>query len=101
MELHIVTYTFKADNVWETVDTCWHSPFFYWQKNGVRVTPPVPLRIVVWGSVVDESDEGWINVGGASAMLMQRVQARGLEGPDDPRRGRRGDLRAIRRLATV
>jgi hypothetical protein len=46
----------------------------------VRVTPPVPLRVVVWGSVVDESDEGWINVGGASAMLMQQVQARGLKG---------------------
>ena len=29
MEMHIVTYTFKADNVWETIDTCWHSPFFY------------------------------------------------------------------------
>ena len=80
MEMHIVTYTFKADNVWETIDTCWHSPFFYWQKNGVRVTPPVPLRVVVWGSVVDESDEGWINVGGASAMLFQSVQARGVKG---------------------
>ena len=45
MEMHIVTYTFKADNVWETIDTCWHSPFFYWQKNGVRVTPPVPTTI--------------------------------------------------------
>jgi len=44
------------------------------------VTPPVPLRIVVWGSVIAESDEGWINEGGASAMLLQRVQARGARG---------------------
>lgn len=44
------------------------------------MTPPVPLRILVWGRVVDESDEGWINEGGASAMLLQRVQARGSRG---------------------
>jgi hypothetical protein len=80
MELHISTHTFKTEGEWETIDTCWHSPFFYWLRNGVRVTPPVPLRIVVWGSVVDESDEGWINEGGASAMLLQRVQARGAQG---------------------
>ena len=80
MEQHITTYTFKADNEWETIDTCWASPFFYWQKSGLRVTPPVPLRILVWGSVVEESDEGWINRGGASAMLFQRIQARGQRG---------------------
>lgn len=80
MELHITSYTFKTDGEWETIDTCWHSPFFYWQKNGVRVTPPVPLRIVVFNRIVDESDEGWINEGGASAMLLQRVQARGARG---------------------
>jgi hypothetical protein len=80
MEQHITNYTFKTDGEWETIDTCWCSPFFYWQRNGLRVTPPVPLRIVVWGSVVGESDEGWINTGGASAMLLQRVQARGARG---------------------
>jgi len=77
---HVSIHTFKTDNEWETIDSCWHSPFFYWQKNGLRVSPPVPLRVVVWGSVVDESDEGWINMGGASAMLLQRIQARGARG---------------------
>lgn len=80
MELHITTHTFKVDDEWETIDNCWASPFSYWQRNGLRVTPPVPLRIVVWGSVIRESDEGWINTGGASAMLLQRVQARGARG---------------------
>jgi hypothetical protein len=80
MELHITTHKFKTDGEWETIDTCWRSPFSYWQRNGVRVTPPTPLRIVVWGAVVEESDEGWINEGGASAMLLQRVQARGVRG---------------------
>jgi hypothetical protein len=32
------------------------------------------------GLGVEESDEGWINEGGASAMLLQRVQARGTRG---------------------
>jgi hypothetical protein len=80
MEQTIKSYTFKTDGDWETIDTVWHSPFFYWQKNGLRVTPPVPLRIVVFGNVIEESDEGWINEGGASAMLLQRVQARGVKG---------------------
>ena len=77
---HVSIHTVKTDNEWETIDSCWHSPFFYWQKNGLRVSPPVPLRVIVWGSVVDESDEGWINMGGASAMLLQRIQARGARG---------------------
>ena len=81
MEMHIKTHTFKTDGEWETIDTLWYSPFFYWQKNGLRVTPPVPLRIVMgFGRVVAESDEGWINTGGASAILLQRTQARGLKG---------------------
>src|SRR5690606_37525495 len=80
MEMHIKSHTFRSDNEWETIDTLWYSPFFYWQKNGLRVTPSVPLRIVVFGKVVDESDEGWINQGGASAMLIQRIQARGVKG---------------------
>ena len=32
------------------------------------------------GSVLEESDEGWINVGGTSAMFIQSVQARGTRG---------------------
>jgi len=80
MELHITTHTFKADNEWETIDTRWYSPFFYWRKDGLRVTPVVPLRIIVWGSVIAESDEGWINTGGFSGVFLQRVQARGTRG---------------------
>ena len=81
MELHITTHTFRTDGEWETIDTLWYSPFFYWQLNGLRVTPPLPLRIVTGlGGVVRESDAGWINTGGASAMLLQRTQARGKKG---------------------
>jgi hypothetical protein len=81
MELHITTHTFRTDGEWETIDTLWYSPFFYWQLNGLRVTPPLPLRIVTgFGRVVRESDAGWINTGGASAMLLQRTQARGKKG---------------------
>jgi hypothetical protein len=81
MEQHITTHTFKADDTWETIDTLWYSPFFYWQRNGLRVTPTVPLRIVTaFGNVVAESDEGWVNTGGASAMLLHRTQARGKRG---------------------
>jgi hypothetical protein len=81
VEQHITTHTFKTDGQWETIDVLWYSPFFYWQLNGLRVTPPVPLRIVAGlGRVVAESDKGWVNTGGASAMLMQRTQARGKKG---------------------
>lgn len=81
MEQHITTHTFKRDDTWETIDTLWYSPFFYWQKNGVRVTPTVPLRILTaFGTLIDESNEGWINNGGPSAILMQRLQARGPKG---------------------
>lgn len=79
MEFHISIHTFKTDG-WETIDTIWNSPFFYWKKMGLRVTPAVPLRIRVLGSVVAESDEGWINTGGLSAMFLQSVQARGRPG---------------------
>ncbi|MEZ4385299.1 MAG: hypothetical protein R3A79_28490 [Nannocystaceae bacterium] len=80
MEMHITTHTFKRDGEWETVDTIWNSPFFYWKRSGLRVTPAVPLRIKVLGSVVAESDEGWINVGGTSAMFLQSIQAIGAKG---------------------
>lgn len=81
MEQHITSHTFKSDDTWETVDTLWYSPFFYWQKNGLRVTPKVPLRIITaFGQHIDESDAGWINTGGPSAILLQRIQARGRKG---------------------
>ncbi|HRI06275.1 MAG TPA: hypothetical protein PKW35_00590 [Nannocystaceae bacterium] len=79
MEMHITSHTFKTDD-WETIDTIWNSPFFYWKRSGMRVSPPVPLRIKVMGRVVDESDEGWINIGGLSAMFIQSIQARGAKG---------------------
>jgi hypothetical protein len=79
--MQITTHTFKTDGEWETIDHLWYSPFFYWQKNGVRVTPTVPLRLIAgFGSVITESDTGWLNNGGASAILMQRTQARGVKG---------------------
>lgn len=43
MEMHITSHTFKTDD-WETIDTIWNSPFFYWKRSGMRVSPPVPLR---------------------------------------------------------
>ncbi len=75
MDRHIYTHVFKSDHDWETVMTCWQL-----QRAGVRVTPPVPLRVVVWGVVVAESIEGWINIGGTSGLLSQQVQARGSNG---------------------
>jgi hypothetical protein len=81
MEMHITTHTFKTDDQWETIDTLWYSPFFYWQKNGLKVTPPVPLRLLsFFGILVGESERGWLNTGGASAMFLQRTQARGKKG---------------------
>jgi len=79
MATHTKTHTFQGDD-WETLDTYWNSPFSYWARKGMRVEPPVPLRIRVLGSVVHEQDSGWINYGGAQAMLVQVVQARGERG---------------------
>jgi hypothetical protein len=73
-------YTFTGEAKWETVDTHWRGPLSYALRCGVRVTPPVPLRVKVLGVVIEESDEGWINVGGASSLLIQFVQARGCRG---------------------
>jgi hypothetical protein len=65
---------------WETLDSYWSSPLSYWAQKGLRIEPVVPLRIVVLGRVHAESDEGWVNYGGAWAMLVQKVQARGTPG---------------------
>ena len=46
-----------------------------------KTAPTVPLRLLAgFGHVVAESDTGWLNTGGASAILMQRTQARGVKG---------------------
>ncbi|MCR9163235.1 MAG: hypothetical protein ACE37F_23395 [Nannocystaceae bacterium] len=73
-------HTFKESDSWETVDTYWSSPLSYWAMKSMRVEPPVPLRVKTMGRVVEESDEGWINYGGLSAVLVQSVQARGKAG---------------------
>lgn len=79
--MSIVSHSPSVLNVCVTIDSLWYSPFFYWQKNGLRVTPPVPLRLIAgFGSLIEETDRGWLNTGGASAMLLQRTQARGVKG---------------------
>lgn len=71
-------HTFVADDQWETVETRWGSPL-RWRRQGVRVSPPVPLRVKGLG-VTCESEEGWLNIGGAGAVLLYAVQARGRRG---------------------
>ena len=52
-----------------------------WPAAKLRVTPTVPLRLIAgFGTLIEESERGWLNTGGASAMLMQRTQARGKKG---------------------
>lgn len=80
MAIHYKAHTFKQDDQWETIDSYWSSPLSFWAQKSIRVEPPVPLRVLVWGRVVSESDEGWINYGGVSAMFVQTVQARGQAG---------------------
>ncbi|MEM6992912.1 MAG: hypothetical protein AAF721_20520 [Myxococcota bacterium] len=71
---------FKNDAEWETIDTYWSSPLSFWAQKSMRIEPPVPLRVKVLGAVVEQSDEGWINYGGASAVFVQAVQAQGRAG---------------------
>ena len=76
----IKLHTFKTDGEWEAVDSYWGSPFYFWEKSGVRVTPPVPVRVRVFRSVLDESDDGRAEIGGFSSMFVQVVEARGPRG---------------------
>ena len=80
MATHYKAHTFKRDEQWETIDTYWSSPLSYWSGKSMRIEPPVPLRVTVLGRTLQESDQGWINYGGASAMFVQAVQARGKAG---------------------
>ncbi len=80
MATHYKAHTFRGEREWETIDTYWSSPLSYWAQKCMRVEPPVPLRVTVLGRVIDESEEGWINYGGLSAVLVQAVQARGRPG---------------------
>lgn len=79
MATHYKAHTFSSDE-WETLDTYWNSPFSYWAPKGMRVEPPVPLRVRVFGTITDETETGWINYGGPWAMFVQTVQARGRKG---------------------
>jgi hypothetical protein len=77
---HYKAHTFKRSDQWETIDSYWSSPLSFWSQKSMRIEPPVPLRVTVIGRVVEESDVGWINYGGLSAMFVQAVQARGSAG---------------------
>jgi hypothetical protein len=80
MSIHYKSHTFKQDDAWETIDSFWTSPLSFWTQKSLRIEPPVPLRVVVLGRVVEQSEAGWINYGGVSAMFVQSVQARGSLG---------------------
>lgn len=73
-------HTFVNDDTWEVVDTYWSSPLSYWSRKSMRIEPPVPLRVRVMGRIVGESNAGWINYGGISAMFVHIVEARGRAG---------------------
>jgi hypothetical protein len=73
-------HTFRHDDTWETIDSYWSSPLSFWAQKSLRIEPPLPLRVVILGRVVEQSDEGWINYGGLMAMFVQSVQARGRAG---------------------
>jgi hypothetical protein len=73
-------HTFVTDDTWETIDTYWSSPLSYWSRKSMRIEPPVALRVRVFGRVVAESQVGWINYGGVSAMFVHIVEARGRAG---------------------
>jgi hypothetical protein len=80
MATHYKSHTFRDDDVWETIDTYWSSPLSYWSQKSMRIEPPVPLRVQTLGRTVRESEAGWINYGGLSAVLVQSVQAKGSAG---------------------
>ncbi|MEM7155795.1 MAG: hypothetical protein AAF799_23290 [Myxococcota bacterium] len=79
MPVQLKMHAFRNDE-WETLDTCWSSPLSFWSQKSLRIEPPLPLRVVVLGAVIAESEQGWINYGGLSAMFIQAVQARGRAG---------------------
>lgn len=76
----IKLHTFKHDDRWESVDSYWGSPFYFWERSGVRIDPPVPVRVRVLGKTVDESSDGRTELGGFSSMFIQIVEARGRKG---------------------
>jgi hypothetical protein len=73
-------HTFKHDDQWESVDSYWGSPFYFWERSGVRIAPPGPVRVRVVGKVIHESSNGRTEIGGLSSMLIHIVEARGRKG---------------------
>ena len=73
-------HTFVQDDAWETIDTYWSSPLSYWSRKSMRIEPPVPLRVKALGKVVQESQAGWINYGGLSAVFVHVVEAKARAG---------------------
>ncbi|MFV8753783.1 hypothetical protein ACNOYE_24835 [Nannocystaceae bacterium ST9] len=76
----IKLHTFAKDGEWEQVDSYWGSPFYFWERSGVRISPPVPVRVRALGRVVYESNEGRAVIGGFSSMFIHIVEARGRKG---------------------
>lgn len=80
MTSQLKIHVFRKDDQWETLDTYWSSPLSFWSEKSLRIEPPVSLRVTVLGTVIAQSEQGWINYGGLSAMFVQVVQARGRAG---------------------
>jgi hypothetical protein len=76
----IKLHTFAKDGEWESVDSYWGSPFYFWERSGVRITPPGPVRVRALGRVVHESNDGRTEIGGFSSMFIHIVEARGRKG---------------------
>lgn len=76
----IKLHTFARDGEWEQVDSYWGSPFYFWEKSGVRISPPVAVRVRALGRVVSESSDGRATIGGFSSMFIHIVEARGRKG---------------------
>ncbi|MCH9684150.1 MAG: hypothetical protein K0V04_22145 [Deltaproteobacteria bacterium] len=80
MPTELKIHVFRRSDHWETLDTYWTSPLSFWAQKSLRIEPPLPLRVTVLGAVVSQSEQGWINYGGMSAMFVQAVQAKGEAG---------------------
>ncbi|KIG19586.1 hypothetical protein DB30_00095 [Enhygromyxa salina] len=76
----ITLHTFAKNDTWEQVDSYWGSPFYFWERSGVRIDPPAPVRVRVFAKVVEESANGRAEIGGFSSMFVQIVEARGRKG---------------------
>ncbi|GEM_PF-1589609 len=76
----IKRHTFKSDHKWEQVDSYWGSPFYFWERSEVRVTPPMHVRVRVFRTIIEESEDGRAEVGGFSSLLIHIVEIKGPKG---------------------